>query len=108
MLAPLAALFLLAAADPPPADAMPAAPPVAPGQTVTVAPVTAEGEPIVYGIIEGKGQPKPKKVCFNDAQLGSKIPTKRCMDRQEFEQRKNDARDHINRILSDVRSPTGD
>ncbi|MBX3484238.1 hypothetical protein [Phenylobacterium sp.] len=97
---PLAALFLLAQG--------PATPPASPGQTVTVAPVTAEGQAITYGIIEGKGQPKPKKVCFNDAQSGSKIPVKRCMDRKVFEQQKNDARDQIYRIQSDVRSPTGD
>jgi hypothetical protein len=105
MLAPLAALLLLAAPDPaqPASEAMPAAKPVAPGQTVTVAPVTAEGEAISYGIVEGKGQPKGKRVCFNDPVLGSKIPTKRCMDRKEFEQRKNEARDQIYRIQSDVR-----
>lgn len=104
MLASTAALFLLAQdpATPPPAA------PTAPGQTVTVAPVTSEGQAITYGIVEGKGQPKPKKVCFNDAQSGSKIPVKRCMDRKEFEQQKNDARDHIYRIQSDVRSPSGD
>lgn len=98
MLAPLAALFLLAQ-DP----TTPPAAPVAPGQTVTVAPVTSEGQAITYGIIEGKGQPKPKKVCFNDAQSGSKIPVKRCMDRKEFEQQKSEARDQLYRIQSDVR-----
>jgi hypothetical protein len=102
MLTTLAALFLLAQDPATPPPAAPAAP-AAPGQPVTVAPVTAEGEAITYGIIEGKGQPKPKKVCFNDAQSGSKIPTKRCMDRKEFEQQKNDARDQMYRIQSDVR-----
>ena len=90
------------------APADPASPPAAPGQTVTVAPVTSEGQAITYGIVEGKGQPKPKKVCFNDAQSGSKIPVKRCMNRKEFEQQKNDARDQLYRIQSDVRSPGDD
>ena len=44
--------------------------------------------------------------CFNDAVLGSKIPTKRCIAREEFEQRQRDARDHMQRIQADVRSPT--
>jgi hypothetical protein len=70
----------------------------------TVAPVTAEGQ-IVYGVIEGKGQPKSKRVCFNDAQSGSKIPTKRCMDREAYEQRQRDAREHVQRIQSDARAP---
>ena len=96
MLASLAALFLLAAAEAP-------SPPAAQGQPVTVAPVTAEGPPIVYGVVEGKWHSKTKRVCFNDPVLGSKIPTKRCMKRAEFEQLKAEARDQLNRIQSDVR-----
>ena len=95
------ALALFAAADPP---AAPPAKPTAVGQPVTVAPVTSEAQ-IVYGVIEGKGQPKAKRVCFNDAQLGSKIPTKRCISREEFEQRQRDNREHLQRIQSDARAP---
>ena len=102
MLSMIAALVIFAAGDP--AAEPPPAKPAAPGQPVTVAPVTSEAQ-IVYGIVEGKGQPKGKRVCFNDAQSGSKIPTKRCMDRQEFEQRQRDARDQLQRIQADIRAP---
>ena len=71
----------------------------------TVAPVTAEAPPIVYGIVEGKRQPKPKRVCFNDPVLGSKIPTKRCMDREEFEARQRDNREYTRKIQDDARAP---
>ncbi|MBL8771454.1 MAG: hypothetical protein JNK30_08740 [Phenylobacterium sp.] len=81
------------------ADASPAAP-------VTVAPVTSEGAQIVYGLVEGKGQAKSKRVCFNDAMLGSKIPTKRCMDREEFERRQRDNREFTRKIQDDARAPT--
>lgn len=106
MIATLAALAFIAAHDPArPAQPDPLAPPkpVSTGQTTTVAPVTAEAQ-IIYGVIEGKGQAKPKKVCFNDPVLGSKIPSKRCIDRTEFEQRQLEARDEIYRIQSDVRA----
>jgi hypothetical protein len=83
----------------------PAAAPPAPVPTpTTVAPVTSEAS-ITYGIVEGKGQPKPKKVCFNDPTLGSKIPTKRCMDRQEFERRQRDNREYTRKIQDDARAP---
>ena len=91
-----AALQAGAPAAPAPADA--ARPPA------TVAPVTAEA-PIVYGIVEGKGRAKPKRVCFNDPVLGSKIPTKRCMDREEFEQRQRDNREYTRKIQDDARAP---
>ena len=107
MLSLIAALALFAAADPAAAPAQP--PPAKPGTLgppVTVAPVTSEAQ-IVYGVVEGKGQPKGKRVCFNDAVLGSKIPTKRCIAREEFEQRQRDARDHMQRIQADVRAPSG-
>ena len=106
MLSLIAALALFAAPDPAAAPPEPPAKPAALGPPVTVSPVTSEAQ-IVYGIVEGKGQPKGKRVCFNDAVSGSKIPTKRCMDRQEFEQRQRDARDQIQRIQSDVRVPGG-
>ena len=94
--------FILAAA----LQAAAAAPPSEPAKLppTTVAPVTAEAQ-IVYGVVEGKGQPKAKRVCFNDAQLGSKIPTKRCISREEFEQRQRDNRDQIQRIQADARAP---
>ena len=99
MIATLAALLLFGA-EPPPETAQPAAP----GQPVTVAPVTAEAA-IVYGIVEGKGQPKPKQVCFKDPALGSKIPTKRCMDREEFERRQAESRDYMRKIQADIAAP---
>lgn len=70
----------------------------------TVAPVTSEAA-LTYGIVEGKGQAKGKKVCFNDPVLGSKIPTKRCMDRDEFEQRQRETRDYTRKIQDDARAP---
>ena len=95
-------LVLAAALQATPAAA-PAEPPKAPAPT-TVAPVTSEA-PIVYGVVEGKGQPKSKRVCFNDAESGSKIPTKRCMDREEFERRQRDNRDYMRRLQDDARAP---
>jgi hypothetical protein len=70
----------------------------------TVAPVTSEAS-LTYGIVEGKGQAKGKKVCFNDPMLGSKIPTKRCMDRDEFERQQRETRDYTRKIQDDARAP---
>lgn len=95
-------LILAAALQAAAPAAAPAAEPANP--PTNVSPVTSEA-PIVYGIVEGKGQPKPKRVCFNDPVLGSKIPTKRCMDRDEFERRQHDARDYTRRIQDDARAP---
>jgi hypothetical protein len=85
------------------APADPAAPPPAPTVT-TVAPATAQ-PPMKFGIIEGKNQVKGEKVCFNDPVLGSKIPTKRCMDREEFQRRQRDTRDYVRKIQDDARAP---
>ncbi len=73
-----------------------------PGRPVTVAPAEVEA-PIRYGLREGKTALKSKRVCFNDPILGSKIPTKRCMDRAEFERRREEARDHTTKIQLDSR-----
>lgn len=81
----------------------PATPPPAPAPT-TVSPATAQA-PMKFGIVEGKNQVKGEKVCFNDPVLGSKIPTKRCMDREEFERRQRDTRDYVRRIQDDARAP---
>ena len=92
----LAAALQAGAAAAPPEPAKP--PPT------TVSPVTAEAQ-IVYGVVEGKGQPKGKRVCFNDPVSGSKIPTKRCMDREEFERRQRDNREYMRRLQDDARAP---
>lgn len=73
-----------------------------PGRPATVAPAEVEA-PIRYGLREGKGDLKSKRVCFNDPILGSKIPTRRCMDRAEFERRREEARDHTTKIQMDAR-----
>lgn len=73
-----------------------------PGRPTVVAPAEVEA-PIRYGLREGKGSLKSKRVCFNDPILGSKIPTKRCMDRTEFERRRQESRDYTNRIQLDSR-----
>jgi hypothetical protein len=95
-------LVLAAALQASPAAA-PAEPPKAPPPT-TVAPVTSEAQ-IAYGVVEGKGQAKGKRVCFNDASLGSKIPTKRCLDREEFERRQRDNREYMRKLQDDARAP---
>jgi hypothetical protein len=102
MLSLILAAALQAGAPAVEAGADPARPPASP--PVTVEPVTAEA-PIVYGVVEGRGQPKPKRVCFKDPTLGSKIPTKRCMDREEFERRQAESRDYVRRIQSDAQAP---
>lgn len=73
-----------------------------PGRPTTVAPAEVEA-PIRYGLREGKGALKSKRVCFNDPIIGSKIPTRRCMDRAEFERRREEARDHTTKIQLDAR-----
>ena len=64
------------------------------------------GEP-PYGAPEGRRVVKREQVCFRDAVVGSKIPTRRCMDRETFERRQQDAKDHLDAIQRDARSPTG-
>jgi hypothetical protein len=95
MLSMILAIALQVSAEPTPP---PAAPPT------QVAPATATA-PIVYGVVEGRNAPKPERVCFNDPVLGSKIPTKRCMDRDEFKRRQQDAKDHLIAIQRDARAP---
>lgn len=73
-----------------------------PGRPTTVAPAEVQA-PIRYGLREGKGALKSKRVCFNDPIIGSKIPTRRCMDRAEFERRREEARDHTTKIQLDAR-----
>jgi hypothetical protein len=73
-----------------------------PARPNVVAPAEVEA-PIRYGVREGKDSLKSKRVCFNDPILGSKIPTKRCMDRAEFERRREEARDHTSKIQLDSR-----
>ncbi|MEW5686424.1 MAG: hypothetical protein AB1942_16020 [Pseudomonadota bacterium] len=73
-----------------------------PSRPTVVAPAEIEA-PIRYGLREGKGTLKSKRVCFNDPIIGSKIPTRRCMDRAEFERRREEARDHTNKIQLDSR-----
>ena len=83
-----------------------AAPPVSPspGQAPTeVAPVTATGQR--FGVVEGRHQPKDETICLADAVTGSKIPKKRCMTREQFEQRRQEARDHTEAIQRDARAP---
>lgn len=87
----------MAGADPPPAAQTPGAAPQ------PAAEQTEEG--LTFGIIEGKDQPKPKKVCFNDPVSGSRIPTKRCMDRDEFYRRQAEARQYTEQIQRDARAP---
>jgi len=84
------------------ASAEPAAPPATP--PTPVAPATVQA-PIVYGVIEGKNAPKSERVCFNDPVLGSKIPTKRCLSRDEYKRRQQDAKDHLIAIQHDARAP---
>ncbi|TAJ69947.1 MAG: hypothetical protein EPO51_20715 [Phenylobacterium sp.] len=70
-------------------------------------PVTGiPGEP-PYGIVEGRHIPKGKQVCFRDPVSGSKIPTRRCMSREAFEQRQQDAKDHLDAIQRDARVQAG-
>jgi len=72
-----------------------------------VAPVTdIPGEP-PYGVVEGRGIPKGKQVCFRDPVSGSKIPTRRCMSREMFEQRQQESKDHLDAIQRDARIQTG-
>ena len=49
--------------------------------------------------------PKGEKVCFKDAISGSKMPTKRCVDRKEFEARQRDERVYLEAIQRDARAP---
>jgi len=72
-----------------------------------MAPMTSlPGEP-PYGMIQGRHVAKGKQVCFRDPVSGSKIPTRRCMSREAFEQRQQDSKDHLDAIQRDARIQTG-
>jgi len=72
-----------------------------------MAPMTSlPGEP-PYGMVQGRHIAKGKQVCFRDPVSGSKIPTKRCMSREAFEQRQQDAKDHLDAIQRDARVQAG-
>jgi hypothetical protein len=72
-----------------------------------MAPMTSlPGEP-PYGLVQGRHVAKGKQVCFRDPVSGSKIPTKRCMSREAFEQRQQDSKDHLDAIQRDARIQTG-
>ena len=99
----IASALLVAAQDP-------AVPPPAldpPAKGVEVAPAEVPGQRIVYGIVEGKNAPKTGKVCFKDPVLGSKIPTRRCMDVKEFRDRQAQERDFLGQVQRAVRVPGG-
>jgi len=100
MLSMILAIALQAGAETAPQPAAPPAP------VTTVAPATAQA-PIVYGVVEGRNAPKSERVCFNDPVLGSKIPTKRCISREEFKRRQQDAKDQMVAIQHDARAPLG-
>lgn len=81
-------------------------PPAAQTPGTAPQPAAAEAEEgLTFGIVEGKDQPKTKKVCFNDPVSGSRIPTKRCMDRDEFYRRQAEARQYTDQIQRDARAP---
>jgi len=72
-----------------------------------MAPVTSiPGEP-PYGIVEGRYVIKGDLVCFRDPVVGSKIPTRRCMSRETFAQRRQDSKDHLDDVQRDSRVQTG-
>lgn len=50
---------------------------------------------------------RASEVCFRDPVSGSKIPTRRCMSREAFEQRQQDAKDHLDAIQRDARIQGG-
>ena len=97
MLSLVLALALQATPAAPPSD-LPAPPPAAKPAD------TGEAEP-TFGLIQGRRQAKSDRVCFDDAVLGSKIPRKRCMDRETFERRQQDSREHLEAIQRDARAP---
>lgn len=99
LLVALAALSMFAA-EPPDAGSAPS--PKAPAKAATQADADRE---LSFGIVEGKDQPKSKRVCFNDPVSGSRIPTKRCMDRDEFYRRQAEARQYTDQIQRDARAP---
>jgi hypothetical protein len=71
-----------------------------------VAPMTSiPGEP-PYGMAEGRRAPKARQVCFRDPVSGSKIPTRRCMSREQFVERQQDSKDHLDSIQRDARVQT--
>lgn len=72
-----------------------------------VTPATSlPGEP-PYGMPQGRHVPKGQQVCFRDPVSGSKIPTRRCMSREAFEQRQQDSKDHLDAIQRDARVQAG-
>jgi hypothetical protein len=72
-----------------------------------IAPVTSiPGEP-PYGVAEGRYVVKGRQVCFRDPVVGSKIPTRRCMSRELFAQRRQDSKDHLDAVQRDARVQTG-
>jgi hypothetical protein len=91
----------LSAAEPPAAAGTPDLKPA----TVAAAPAADTAAEPTFGIVEGKHQPKGEKVCFNDPVLGSRIPTKRCMNRDEFYRRQAEARQYTDQIQRDARAP---
>ena len=83
-----------------------AATPVEPKAPQTeVSPATVQGEKLRYGVVEGRKVEKTGKVCFNDAASGSKIPTKRCMDREEFKIRQREQQEYLGRFQREVSLP---
>lgn len=97
-LAALAFAMLMAAA--------PAAEPTKGADKATeVAPATVTGDTNVYGIVEGKNVPKTEKVCFKDPVSGSHIPTKRCMNRDQFYEKQRETREYIEKFQREVSIP---
>ena len=91
MIGLLAALALQAAGAAPAAAGA-----AAPVQGVVVQPAKAQ-----------KGGNKDELICKSENPMGSKIPVKKCYNKQEYQQRRLEERRALDRIQADARAPRG-
>lgn len=80
----------------------PAADPAKPAP-VTAAPAVAAGEAIPTKA--KKGGNSDERFCRNEAPMGTRIPKKRCYNKQELEMRRLEERRALEKIQNDARAP---
>lgn len=100
----IALLLALAAQAADPAAAAPVAPPAPSARAVQSSdPVTtlATGA----GANRKRGGNSDERFCRNEAPMGTRIPVKRCYNKQEFEQRQLEERRALEKIQADARAP---
>jgi hypothetical protein len=97
-------LFALAVQAADPAVEPPTAPPAPPARAAQAAdPVAtlATGA----GANRKRGGNSDERFCRNEAPMGTRIPVKRCYNKQEFQQRQIEERRALEKIQADARAP---